>query len=141
MRQALIEAVRADSRAWTLCQLTDCLDRLSQTEALSSPDLIYAKSRLAGLRLEPEQAALWRQALRDRADGEDRAYTQILLARLQLLLPAEDGGAALSADSPDLFRDAESGLPLTAGFPSILRGERDLSGRVLRAGRVTALPS
>lgn len=124
----LIQAVRSDGRAGTLCRLSDCLDRLSEEEIQAAPELSFAMSRVAWLRLDPGKARYWRDVLEQQAAGPEGRRAAPYLAYLDFCLPRPElagrGALSLPKAAEGCALDVTA---LTAGLPSVLRGEGDLS--------------
>lgn len=124
---ALVRAVREQADADCLRRLYPTFQQLSGEEAAASPELLYALSRLAGLMMEPESAGMWYQELNRRygGSGDERADSYVF--HLDLCLSGRDG-PMFSGHPP-----AGVSIPsVTAGLPSVLRGERDISDDLLR---------
>lgn len=142
----LIQTARQRPDAGACRALRDCAGRLGEEEILQSPDLMCAMSMLRSMTLEPEESERWYEALNgylgrmDRRDEDDKRVRGLRLY-LDLCLPHRDAAglpkAARSADR--LLRSKALVLPeidVTGGLPSVIRGRRDLSQWVPRAGEL-----
>lgn len=125
----LIRAVQEQVDADGLCRLYPAFQRLTREEAVSSPELLYALSRLSGLMMDLEQAELWYRELESRYGGIGNIAVEFYLFHLDLCLFKRER-RPISDCSP-------SGRPflcisMTGGLPSILRGEYEFSDDLLR---------
>lgn len=128
----LIRAVREQADADSLRRLYPAFQNLSREEAVASPELLYALSRLAGLMMEPEIAGAWRGELAGRYGDCGDAAVGCYLSHLDHCLPGRES-PLFSGEPP-----SGSSIPcvsVAAGLPSILRGERDLSDDLLHSPR------
>lgn len=126
--KTLIQAVQNAARPFVLCQLSDSLHSLTESEIRTAPELAFAMGRISMLYLWPKQAKYWFSVLEEQA--AEGTYTRAVryLFYLGLCLPWTDNGPKSPEHSLPSYLGDRPVISPTAGLPSVLRGERDLSG-------------
>lgn len=126
---ALIRAVREQVNADCLCRLYPAFQHLTREEAVSSPELLYALSRLSGLMMEPEQAELWYRELESRYGAPGNVAAEFYLLHLDRCLFKGEGRPGFNCSAPGRSFPCVS---TTGGLPSVLQGECVFSDELLR---------
>ncbi len=129
VQQTIVDAVQQDNRAFVLCECADSLFSMAENDLCSTPELVYAMSRVSSLFFDYQQTKYWYHILENMA-CKLVVNADLYLSHLKLCLPQTISNQKIEPAQTNLPQHTTlpiGAYSLTATLPSILRGEQDLT--------------